>query len=604
MLNELGSSALFRSKLLLFFYALILILCYLLFLQGDLAHTASSSYAYLGGHFKDFYDYNQPLVSRNDYLPLLYLIYAAWNIPLLLFGYTNGLDTNPWFARSPVEILWWKILLIIFFFATAYLISKIGKLIDSKNSQLGLVFATSPIAIFIVFIFSQYDIISVFFSTLGVYYFLRKKYFRFSFYFSVAISIKYFALVIFLPLLLLGEKNILNLVKYFLIGISITLIQLALYWHSAIFKGEIFQLATGKLNGSLQHNFLFYFTVAVYFIACVYLRNSKFKSLYEWRRAAVFFSLLSYLLMFFVVPWHPQWLIIIVPFLVLSYSYIASKKTFLFFDVLGMLFFVWYIVNKFAFNVDVSMAYRGALKSFLPDSDLIISDLYSYKFSNLFHTCFNIYLASPFILVFLELLLQRKRFLNLANQNLIFIRFLCGMSVFILPAFICIFLPTQYAKKINPSITLRQIEDVVISNHSDIAVGPIYGNNYIQQTFISKHFGLNGITLKFSKFQRKKEGELYIRVFDGDKILLSETLQIATIKDNTYYLFKFPQALNSFNVRYKLVISSSSISPNSAISMYISSEKSYMDGELYYGSVLIQGDLVMTLNYDKNVIPL
>jgi hypothetical protein len=389
-----------------------------------------------------------------------------------------------------------------------------------------------------------------------------------------------------------------------LIGISITLIQLALYWHSPIFKSEIFQLATGKLHGSLQHNFLFYLILVVYFIACLYLRYSKFKSLYEWRRAAVFFSLLSYLLMFFVVPWHPQWLIIIIPFLVLSYSYITSKKTFLFFDVLGMLFFIWYIVNKFAFNVDVSMAYRGALKGFLPDSDLIISDLYNYKLSNLFHTCFNIYLASPFILVLLELLMRSRRSLDQLNQNLIFIRFLCGITIFILPAVICIYLPIQYVKKINPSIGLRKIEDVVISNQSYIPVGPIYGNHYIQQTFISKHFGLKGISLKFSTFKLKNQGELYIRVLDGNKTLLSETLQIATIKDNTFYQFKFPQALNSFNVEYKLIISSTSISPNNAISTYISSEKSYMDGKLYYGTDLVQGDLVMTLSYDKNVIPL
>src|SRR5476651_2579914 len=67
-------------------YTLLLGFCFLIFQQGDLFHTSTSSYAYLEGHFIDFYDYNKKVVGGNDYYALIYIIFAIWNIPLKIFG--------------------------------------------------------------------------------------------------------------------------------------------------------------------------------------------------------------------------------------------------------------------------------------------------------------------------------------------------------------------------------------------------------------------------------------------------------------------------------------------------------------------------------------
>ena len=206
----------FRGAKFLLYWS-ILILSFLLFQHPDLYHTATSSYAYLEGHFIDFYDHNKTVMEFTHYLPIIYFLYAIWNLPIYLLGYTTSPEKThfSWVPLNlpsvPIEIIWWKILLIILFFSSAYALGKISELVLSDKShskQLArILFATSPIAIFSVFIFGGYDIFSVFFTLIGFYFYLKKNIHLFVFFFSIAISFKFFAAVIFLPLLLLIEKK-------------------------------------------------------------------------------------------------------------------------------------------------------------------------------------------------------------------------------------------------------------------------------------------------------------------------------------------------------------------------------------------------------------
>jgi Gpi18-like mannosyltransferase len=85
-------------------------------------------------------------------------------------------------------------------------LSKIARLLK-KDPQINqqrypeVLFITAPIAIFAVFDFGQYDIIGVFFTLLGFYFYLKKDFLRFAIFFSIAISFKYFSLVIYIPLI-------------------------------------------------------------------------------------------------------------------------------------------------------------------------------------------------------------------------------------------------------------------------------------------------------------------------------------------------------------------------------------------------------------------
>ncbi len=399
-----------KSPLNFAFYVISLVLCFVVFKQSDLTHTYTSSYAYLNGHFYDFYDYNRPYMVRNDYLPLMYAIFALWNLPLKLFGLMTPADMGlaVWQVSTPLEIMWSKLLLSTFFFGCVVMLSKITQLIDpnqdGKDVSPAILFATSPIAIFAVFIFSQYDVIGVFFTLTGIYFYFQKKFLRFAFFFSIAISFKYFACFIYLPLVLIIEKRPLHLIKYGLIGILVTALQIGAYWHSDVFQTSFFALA-GDKTGEAMHRGKAIYIALLYALLCGYAYLSKVKlTLMEstWTASAILICTLAYGLMFSLVRWHPQWLLILMPFFALSILYIRHQKALIALELLAYIAFIWLCVNGWAKNVDVTMVQEGSLREYIPTLTYFGADVLSPKGESLARIIFYVYLFSPFIFWFCE----------------------------------------------------------------------------------------------------------------------------------------------------------------------------------------------------------
>lgn len=434
-------------------YFVFLFACILLFNQGDLTHTALSSYAYLNGHFFDFYDYNKINMGGNDYLPILYFLFAIWNTPLKLTNLTNDL------LAQPIEIIWWKLFIALSFFASVYLVHKISTSFitnfDIKRlSPASLLFATSPIAIFSSFIFSGYDIFGIFFTLIGFYFYLKKEYIKFSLLFSLAIGFKFFAFVIFVPLLLFAEKRIGYLFKYLVIALLATFVQIVLYWHSDIFRGEIFNLAKHKVGGALSGDLIF---IGIYICLCLFLYFKKIKTRSHEEIVIFLIPIAAYACMFSSVAFHPQWLILLTPYFAFSYYFINHKKVFFIVEIIGALAFIWITVNGWPHNVDAGMVNRGALKSLMPQPTFIISDFLRPEYNYIFGKIFSAYLFFPILLICYESLIQKKikeaAYFNF--EKFLAIRFLLGNSVFFVFALICTLIPMFLGISVNPDSYFR-----------------------------------------------------------------------------------------------------------------------------------------------------
>ena len=459
-------------------YLVITIICFLFFLQADIIHTATSSYAYLNGHIQDFYDYNKVYMGGNDYLPLMYIIFAIWNIPIHFLGFTTTPELNhfQWNLLTqpslPIELAWWKTLLAVFYIGSIMMMAKITKLIQTDTkfelSLISTVFATSPFVIFAVFIFSGYDIFSTFFTLLGFYYYLKKDLRLFILFFAVAISLKYFAAILFFPLVLMIEKRPLHILKILILSVSIILIQVILYWKSQIFKDEILSLLLQKLipNSGNEINFSKLtpklFLLMFYLSACIHVFFKEFKSNTERHKYAVFIPILSYALLFLAVKWHPQWCIIIMPFIMLSYIFIQNKRLLSTLEIIGMISFIWYVFNAWKLNVDVSMMNNSVLKNLLPQALIINSDLF-HGGKSLFRFIFNLYLFSPLLLVFYEAKKTSQIKATILSQKMIINRLLIGIGFLVISSFVCIFMPENLGKFINPNATIR-LHDKLIGN--------------------------------------------------------------------------------------------------------------------------------------------
>jgi len=118
-----------------FFYFITLVFCYFCFNQSDLLHVAGSSFTYLNGHFKDFYEVNNSLMGKasTTYLPSSYMLFAIWNLPVKLLGIVNQATMH-----VGGVIFWYKLFTTLFFFGAACWMYKIGRLIGLNPKNAGL----------------------------------------------------------------------------------------------------------------------------------------------------------------------------------------------------------------------------------------------------------------------------------------------------------------------------------------------------------------------------------------------------------------------------------------------------------------------------------
>src|SRR5574344_2224584 len=309
----------------------LLLFCYLSFNHGDIVVTSTHGEdlltLILKGQFLNFYDYNN---STAIYLIPLYLFFAIWSIPInIIFAIFNiplwgVIDYG---GINFYMLMWYKLLPVIFTMLSALLLYKIGRYVgmkDNKAKWMIFVFLSLPILVFSQFIFGQYDSICMFFTLLAIYYYLQKKYYKFAFIMSIAITFKLFALFLFVPLILLVEKRIWPMLKYFAIGLSGYLICNLLFLGSPGFSDaksftdnmfqRFFYAGIPTIYGMVSLFILVLIGICVF----AYLKKIDKKDNFAYYNWTVYLCLAVYSFLFMSILWHPQWVLILSPFLVLA----------------------------------------------------------------------------------------------------------------------------------------------------------------------------------------------------------------------------------------------------------------------------------------------
>ena len=159
----------------------------------------------------------------------LNLVFGIWGIPLYLWCSRSGeLVIN--FPESFWQMLYGKSVLLIAFIFSAVLVYKICRAvnINSQKSRWGAyIYFTSAMSINVIGNVGQCDIFCVCLTLLGLLAYIKNENKKFLFWFVIAIQFKQFALFLFMPLLLLREKNLLKIAgKLFLVALVILLCNL------------------------------------------------------------------------------------------------------------------------------------------------------------------------------------------------------------------------------------------------------------------------------------------------------------------------------------------------------------------------------------------
>lgn len=297
------------------------------------------------GDFLRFYQLNRDASGNEFYTVtqgcayniLVYLAFALWNIPLALLEAFAGVDI----MNNILCLVYMKLLPVTAMAVSALVLYRILALFPiprEKRMLMLYLYLTSALMISVVFIIAQYDIFSVLFQLLGVYAFLRGKDKQFVFWFGIAACFKYFALVAFVPLMLLRYKKVfswLGMLAASLVPVIVTKLPFLLTPSAgaASLKGEAMGLdmLTRMLSYTGKEMNLF---VVVYFLILVWcvLREKGERTPYY----AIWAGFASLAAFCGLLRLYPYWSILLAPYLVLAIA-VAPERIYvnLFLETVG-----------------------------------------------------------------------------------------------------------------------------------------------------------------------------------------------------------------------------------------------------------------------------
>lgn len=421
------------------FSFLILAVLFVLCAHSDVKLTGNRSFL-MYEHFTDFYQasYEQSGGYWANYLPSTFVAYAIWNLPLYLTGHVpEAILTN-----SFINIMWYKLLPVILYFITAQLMYRIGKEMgfgEKKSLLCKFAFLVFPMGVFSQFIFSQYDIFTVFFMVLGFYLFLKGKMWQFALAFGMAATFKYHAVLYFLALLLLKEKKIRNLIRYTVLMALPLAVEILPNLGSEAFRRNVFGF--GALEYVQKPFALGFFSginllaaVAAFVLVWAYQRKAETKG--ELESWAVFFCVAVSFAIFGFSTWNPQWILLMAPFLVLNIMISGNGNLLLMVTNIFML--AMYIFCSQSM-VDERVLNSGILKYILKDREFAVRMWDLYRFHDQELLCTAMWIVLVIYVVFGHPRYHSRKGAIVAKGLVWQIRsaFLFGVAAFVIPMLVC-----------------------------------------------------------------------------------------------------------------------------------------------------------------------
>lgn len=574
-------------------WGMLVIFCFISYQHPDILHTGGSSIAYLNGHIADFYEYNKIALGGNAYMPTTYILFAIWNIPIRILGFI----TEPTMFVGAFVRMWYKLGTLLLFLGTGFLIYRIcvEKLLPQSKAVLAaFLFLSNPIAVYSELIFGQYDILTTFFICLGFYYYAKENRIGFVFSFAVAITCKYFALLVFVPLLLLKEKNIWRILRGIVGVFSLFIIETLVYVTSDAFLEGVFGFeAVGYIfSVVLDTGFAkISMVVVLWGLLCgyCYFKELQEEEFFSW---SIFVVCIVMFLSFGLSMWHPQWLLMAVPFLTLGLFFHKDTDIYLLLDLLLMIVFTLFVVNTWKRVCDQNLFYQGIFARYLSDvgQNVTMSDLLVIKDMDLVFSLWAAVLLSYVVFLHPKRLCVSQEVCRKFNKGLLRLRYIGGCCFFIIPSIVAM------------SLNLI-LPDVIYASSQEITgiVGVMQEGDVYEQVFTLEDTSVTGIAIDIGTYQKENHSLLKCEFVDKQTAEVLSELEIDTSKlvDNQYVRFEFPDTVMVVQgEQYLIRISGINILPEDTFALYRMGEKpkSSTEAESY---AMING---IRQNYDLAIM--
>lgn len=309
-------------------FAVLLAAAYLLFAHPDILETARHAYILLrstfDGQFLSFYENTLSRVYGYDYSNAahyniaVYILYALWELPLY------GVEKLTGTAFSDVALaLWCKAIGVGFYLGCGVLLGRLAAAFGYDRETAAwapLAFWLNPIAFLTTAVMGQYDSICLFFVLWALLAYKRGQLWRFSFIMGAGLVCKFFPLFLLLPLLLLAEKRPVRVAAYLATSMWLYLPTTLLFrgrtGDASFFNGLMTDrlFAQGFPGGAMDASYIGIGMALICVAAWLYTPPTEAKR----DMAVLYTGVAVFGVLFLFVLWHPQWLLLLVPFMVLT----------------------------------------------------------------------------------------------------------------------------------------------------------------------------------------------------------------------------------------------------------------------------------------------
>ena len=322
----------------------------------------------LSGHYSKAWP--QSLLAGANYSIINYASVGLICLPVYIFDRLFDLSVSFLVYEAVVKAAF--AVMMVYMSKIVYDICKLLKPDETDAKWVSLCFLTSPVFLFASIIISHLDIFSILFLLLGIKYMVKGNHWLELLFFMLAASYKPFILLGIVPILLLKEKRILYLLRDAVAVLFGILLQNVVYhFDPGYVETQKFMSDTygfiGRFFGvgfaykrNCYDSTVSYFVVAFVLICVVayMIRNVK------WEYVFVFpFMVMAAFVLF--VQWHPNWMVLVVPFLTLMLLYTHNIRLTCILECLFSLFVILLTALGWLHNYDIRMINGGVISKLL-----------------------------------------------------------------------------------------------------------------------------------------------------------------------------------------------------------------------------------------------
>ncbi len=315
-------------------------------------------------------DWPQSLLAGANYSIINYATVGIFCLPVYVFDRLLGLSV-PFLVYEFIVKLAFALMMVYM----GKLVFDIAGLLQVEKKEakwLSLCFLTSPVMLFSSVMISHLDIFSILFLLLGIKYMIKGNHGKELLFFMLSVSYKPFVILGIIPIVLLREKRILYIVRDMVVVVMGILVQNLVYHFDPgygetqkfmsdtyDFVGRFFRTGYSFLRNSYKAT-ASYFIIA-FVIVCVLAYMLKKVT---WREVFLYpFLVMGAFVLF--VNWHPNWMILTVPYMILMLPYVFDIRLSC---ILECLFsFLIIIVSSFGWGgfYDIEIINGGILSQLL-----------------------------------------------------------------------------------------------------------------------------------------------------------------------------------------------------------------------------------------------